>query len=367
MFVCFVFVCFILARLIFARLIFSGLQFTCLSAVASDAIIGSMRTIYKKNFYTAKRFRILFSLLAALLLLISACIFFSFGKVQVFAGPDSRPDSGQSTVTDRPVRILCYGDSNTYGYDPDPYADRYPENVRWTGILQEQLGENFQIIEEGKNGRATGYQPGQGTIVPEELPGSGQKTNTPEELSGSGQKTNTPEELSGSFQENSFRDNTADVVFIPASQEGPQDLRARLEMNRPVDILVIMLGSNDCRPSYGLTAEEVASGMDALVNTAENWAGHYTASTMSIVIVAPPVIDDEILSTSGGSQELLEYTQKARALGDLYRQVAESHNCVFVDARDGIEISILDHLHLTERGHAQLAQLMADVLHPLIQ
>ena len=293
------------------------------------------------------------------LLLIAACIFSLSGKLQVYAGQDSGPDPGSvpgqdpGSVSvqdlgsvpgqdlgsvpgqDRPVRVLCYGDSNTYGFDPDPYADRYPESVRWTGVLQEQLGDGFQIIEEGKNGRATGYQPGQGSDVPD------------------------------------IQEEVPDAVYIPPSQEGPQDLLARLEIHQPVDILVIILGTNDCHPSYGLTAEEVAAGMEALVNTAESWAARYSADetaasnntgSLSIVIIAPPVMDDEILNTPGISQEAADYIRKSRAIGELYRQIAVNHNCTFVDARDGIELSPLDHLHLTEKGHAQLAQQLADVL-----
>ena len=50
--------------------------------------------------------------------------------------------------------ILCYGDSNTWGYIPGT-GNRYPRQVRWTGVLQNLLGEKFHVIEEGLNGRTT--------------------------------------------------------------------------------------------------------------------------------------------------------------------------------------------------------------------
>lgn len=50
--------------------------------------------------------------------------------------------------------ILCYGDSNTYGYNP-VNGLRYPKGVRWTGVLQKMLGEEYEVIEEGCNGRTT--------------------------------------------------------------------------------------------------------------------------------------------------------------------------------------------------------------------
>ena len=206
---------------------------------------------------------------------------------------------------------MCYGDSNTYGFDPAPYADRYPESVRWTCLLQEQLGDSWQIIEEGKNGRATGYR--------------------------------------------------TDSVFM-VDEEGPEDLVSRLEALQPVDFLILMLGTNDCLPAYGLGAEEVAAGMETLILSAETWADQNGIACPSILLVAPPVMDDSILNTSAGSQEAADYIRKVRKLSDLYSQLAEEHECIFADARDGIELSSLDHLYLTEKGHAQLAALLKQTL-----
>lgn len=53
--------------------------------------------------------------------------------------------------------ILCYGDSNTYGYNP-VNGLRYPKDVRWTGVLQKMLGEEYEVIEEGCNGRTTVFE-----------------------------------------------------------------------------------------------------------------------------------------------------------------------------------------------------------------
>ena len=55
--------------------------------------------------------------------------------------------------------VLCFGDSNTYGYDPagmrDGTAVRYAQDVRWCGVVQRDLGEGWHVIEEGLNGRTT--------------------------------------------------------------------------------------------------------------------------------------------------------------------------------------------------------------------
>ena len=65
--------------------------------------------------------------------------------------------------------ILCYGDSNTYGYNPVT-GGRWPEDIRWTGRLQQLLGDEYKVIEEGCNGRTTMYK----------APGEGWKSGLPE-------------------------------------------------------------------------------------------------------------------------------------------------------------------------------------------
>ena len=51
-------------------------------------------------------------------------------------------------------RIMCFGDSNTWGANPGT-GNRYADDVRWTGVLQRELGEDYQVIEEGYNGRTS--------------------------------------------------------------------------------------------------------------------------------------------------------------------------------------------------------------------
>ena len=92
--------------------------------------------------------------------------------------------------------ILCYGDSNTYGYNPSN-GFRYPENVRWTGRLQSALGEGYKIIEEGCNGRTT--------IFDDPLEGW---------------------------------------------KNGLGYLRPCLNSHKPVDIVIMMLGSNDLKETF---------------------------------------------------------------------------------------------------------------------
>ena len=208
------------------------------------------------------------------------------------------------------VRVLCYGDSNTYGYDPDPSNDRYAYSERWTGILQNRLGVNYQILEEGKNGRATGYSP----------------------------------------------DGRS-----PAPEEGPEDLVARLDRHQPVDILVIMLGTNDCVPGMGLRAEDVAAGMETLVSAVEAWSDQTGTVRPEIVITVPPAANKNILRASYAAQDAEDFYNKTRKIGELYQDIADRHNCLFADARSA-EVSELDNTHLTKEGHKQVAELLLGIL-----
>ena len=103
--------------------------------------------------------------------------------------------------------ILCYGDSNTYGYNP-ANGLRYPKSVRWTGRLQELLGNNYMIIEEGCNGRTT-----------------------------------------------IFDDP------IDGWKNGLNYLKPCLNSHKPVDIVILMLGSNDLKQTFHASAEEIAKTM----------------------------------------------------------------------------------------------------------
>ncbi|MDO4528942.1 MAG: GDSL-type esterase/lipase family protein, partial [Lachnospiraceae bacterium] len=104
-------------------------------------------------------------------------------------------------------RILCFGDSLTWGYNPETHQ-RFPEEDRWTTVLQEVLGDSYKIIEEGQNGR---------TIAIDD-PAEGEKNG---------------------------------LLYI-----GPC-----LESQRPLDYVIIMLGSNDCKRKFAFSSMDIAGEM----------------------------------------------------------------------------------------------------------
>ena len=209
-------------------------------------------------------------------------------------------DRGHDRIT-----VLCYGDSNTYGYDPYTYS-RYPYKDRWTTILAEMLGERYEVIPEGLNGRTTAY----------DRPGADWKNGA------------------GSFV-------------------------ASLGTHKPVDYLVIMLGTNDCNDELGLTAERIADGMEKLVKLTEQETPGLQGYIPEVIVVAPAAIQEDFENSPFADKLTEESVQKSCDLGPLYRNIAVKHLCKFIDATEGPEVSE-DCEHLTVKGHRQLAELIYD-------
>ena len=129
--------------------------------------------------------------------------------------------------------ILCYGDSNTWGYDPVS-ADRHPYERRWTTVLQRVLGEDYLVIPEGLNGRTTVW-------------------DDPIELHKSGS------------------------TYLPPC----------LESHKPVDLVVIMLGTNDLKMRFGLPAVDIAAGAGVLVDLVGRSACGPGGAAPKVLVLVP--------------------------------------------------------------------------------
>ncbi len=201
--------------------------------------------------------------------------------------------------------VLCYGDSNTYGFNPENGL-RYPKNVRWSGRLQELLGEEYIIIEEGCNGRTTIF----------EDPWEGWK-------------------------------------------RGLDYLRPCLNTHKPVDIVILMLGTNDLKELFAATAEDSAWGVEMLVEVIQEFTKEKQGFTPEILLVSPPHIESGVVGSAfSGSFGMRAVTESERLAG-CYKKVAEDKGCVFLDAAQHIRPSEIDFVHLSPEGHAILAQVLA--------
>lgn len=208
--------------------------------------------------------------------------------------------------------ILCLGDSNTHGYCADPHdcADggaRFNESERWTCLLQNMLGDDYLVIEEGLSGRTT------------------------------------------VFEDPVHEGMTALHVAAPI-----------LKTHQTVDLLIIMLGTNDTKERLGVNAACIALGMERLVRkcmSVDCWGD----KNPNILIVAPPPIGDELKDPCMGEH----CAEKSRELAFYYRQKADFLGCHFMDA-NGCEFNRIDFMHLTRKGHSQLAQRFAEIIPDII-
>lgn len=192
------------------------------------------------------------------------------------------------------IKILCYGDSNTWGQKPDK-TGRYVADARWTGLLQQKLGDSYHIIEEGLGGRTTDLD-----------------------------YTKKPGRNGRQY-------------FVPC-----------LVSHTPIDIVVIMLGTNDLKIEYRRTAEDIATAIEKMLGDVAEFAQNKKGQTPKIVLVSPI----EIYANASRFSEF--YTdiyndiamQESKKLADTISAVATRHDCLFVDAasvahpgEDGIHMS----------------------------
>ena len=205
-------------------------------------------------------------------------------------------------------RILCYGDSNTWGYTAGTGV-RYTEQQRWTGVLQRELGDGYAVIEEGLNGRTTVF------------------------------------------------DNPA----LPG-RNGLDYLLPCLFSQKPLDLVVLMLGSNDIKYVNAVAA---ATGADELVRMLLNADGIYRCSQPiwrngpKVLLIAPPLIAPEIETLFPNSTLVAGGVESPR-FAQLYANVAKNRGVHFLDAALYTEPSLVDCVHITAESHARLGAAIAE-------
>lgn len=130
-------------------------------------------------------------------------------------------------------RILCFGDSNTYGYAPD--GQRYEADSIWPGIMGKLLGDRFEVIADGKNGRTIAF----------------------------------------------------DDPYMEGCN-GMLDIEASLEANAPLDLVVLMLGTNDLKKYFDATPAQIAQNLKAMCELIRQ------KTDAKLLIASPMLLGDEI-------------------------------------------------------------------------
>ena len=198
--------------------------------------------------------------------------------------------------------VLCYGDSNTWGFDPET-GERFAPDVRWPGVLARGLGEAFRVVEEGLSGRTT----------------------------------------------------VRDDPIEGAHKNGRTYLRACLESHKPIDLVALMLGTNDLKQRFGASASDIAQGAASLAEEILRSRCGPGAGAPAVLLVAPPPLGrlTELAEMFEGSAE-----KSARFAGH-YRRFAEQYGCRSLDAGAVAASSDLDGIHLEAGEHRKLGEAVA--------
>ena len=204
--------------------------------------------------------------------------------------------------------ILCYGDSNTRGYAPGT-GERFPRDVRWTGVLRRELGDGYQVIEEGLDGRTTVWDD----------PIEGYKNGK--------------------------------TYLIPC-----------LESQRPIDLVVMMLGTNELKMRFSLSAYDIAEGVRVLVDIVQKSESGPDGGPPKLLLLAPPPV-----ARLTEFEEMFEGAEaKSRRFSEHYRRIAEEQECEFFDTSQVIVSSDVDGIHFEAGEHQKLGQTVADLVRKIL-
>ncbi len=231
--------------------------------------------------------------------------------------------------------ILCYGDSNTYGYDPRNGL-RYPRTIRWPGHLQEIL-DNKTAYDSMKR-----YLLGAMELadeIPEKIP----ESFTIIEEGCNGRTTVTDDPIEG-------------------WKNGLDYLAPCLNTHKPVDIVIMMLGTNDLKEVFGKSASQIAQDAGTLVDEIKTVTQEKQGFIPKIILVSPPLIGEGMPESVFSSAFAERSIGESKFFSENYRKIADEKGCIFFDAATCVEPSEEDSLHLTEDSHITLAEKLAEVV-----
>ena len=198
-------------------------------------------------------------------------------------------------------QILCFGDSNTWGYDGESRT-RLPWGVRWTSLLQEKLEhQDVRVIEEGLCGRTTVF-------------------------------------------EDPLRDGRKGTALFPTI----------LETHAPVDCIVLMLGTNDCKTIFGASAEVIGKGIVRLLEQARNYAPQ-----AKILLVSPIYLGEQVWREGFDEEFSPNSVTVSKELAAVYQKIAKDYQIQYLQASKHVQCCAADQEHLNKDGH----KIFADVVY----
>lgn len=208
--------------------------------------------------------------------------------------------------------LLTFGDSNTHGTPPIEVRGEYHRfgpDIRWPQVCWRALGPGWELAEEGLPGRTAAF----------------------------------------------------DDPVMGDHMNGRQGLRIALQSHGPVDVLTIMLGTNDVKARFASTPEMVMAGVAGLVDVAQSLEMQQRHGGFKILLICPPPVE-EVGPIMG---EFYGGAARSRALAPLYRTFAEARGCGFLDAGQVIAVSPVDGVHYDAEAHGKLGRAVAEAIRAL--
>jgi lysophospholipase L1-like esterase len=205
--------------------------------------------------------------------------------------------------------VLCYGDSNTWGQTPDRTGRRYPADIRWTGVLQANLGDAYAVIEEGLSSRTTDI----------------------------------------------------DYAKKPG-RNGRTYLEPCLDSHAPINTVILMLGTNDFKIEFNRSVEEIAEATRGLIELIQAKTAKYAGVAAKVILVSPIFIDDNAEMHKEWYSSYYNETsvEKSKALASRLEMLALAMDCAFVDAAQVAKAG-QDGLHLDEASHRALGEAIGKI------
>ena len=205
-------------------------------------------------------------------------------------------------------QILCFGDSNTYGLIPGTMG-RFGWGIRWTSILDERVRrKNYRVIEEGLCGRTTIF-------------------------------------------DDRYR----------KGRKGAELLPILLEAHSPIDIVVLMLGTNDCKTAYGATSGQIGEGMEELIDQIQ-----FFNPDIRIVLASPIVLGAKVWEKGYDTEFNKNSVLVSRELPDIYERIAKKRGIEFLAASDYAKPSSIDQEHMDMDRHRYFAASISDKIENMI-
>ena len=205
--------------------------------------------------------------------------------------------------------VLCYGDSNTWGADPTT-GERFSRDDRWPGVLQKALGSEYHVIEEGLGGRTTVWE--------------------------------DP---------------------IEGHKNGKEYLIPCLATHSPLDLVVILLGTNDLKKRFSVSAQDIAFGAGVLVDTVNKSGSGRNWKAPKVLLLVPPALGKltDLNEMFEGGRE------KSQRFSEHFMNVAKMYGCELFDTSTVIKSSDKDGIHLEKEAHKKLGEAVAKNVKNILQ